>query len=82
MSGATVKATVERNAPHHGGKIYGDDGYMLSVEFNDLIDASEFIHQFGLRRVARIISDGNGVSETGFTKPVVIQFDISKESNA
>jgi len=82
MSGASIKATVERNCVHFGGKILGDDGYMMDVEFEDLLCASDYILLSGLRKVARIRSDENGVSQVAFDKPVVIQFDISEETNA
>ena len=82
MSGITVKAAVERNACRFGGKIHGDDGYQMDVEFECLLHATDFIAIMGLRKVARIRSDENGVSQVAFDKPVVVQFNISEEPNA
>lgn len=77
-----MKSIVQHVAPIYGGKPGEDDGYEMPVKFENLRMAAMMIDQHGLETIARIESDGNGVSETSFTKPITILFRIVEKERA
>lgn len=62
----------------YGGRIIGNAEDVVFVEFRNLCDAALYINAYLIADRARIQSDGNGVSQTEFDKPVVIDFNIGE----
>lgn len=69
---------IEIMTSSYGGITHGtDEDGVMEIEFEDLIHAAIFVRNLRLAPIARIRSDGNGVTVCTFDRSVVLEIQTS-----